>query len=195
MSMRSLVPYSDFVAPTILEQYKRADKLRGLINAVLAQCDNLEAAFFELLQALGLDNAVGPALDYLGAIAGVDRIPGESDDDYRERIKTAAGLIGVPAPEALRRVIKFITGCDSVGLFPNWPAETYYVLDGSTDVDLSTLEHDNMTSGASLVRGTFLCMESTNVTSKVLWLTWIKPFFGAASFVDRKWSLNETFTM
>lgn len=159
MSMRSLVPYSDFVAPTILEQYKRADKLRGLINAVLAQCDNLEAAFFELLQALGLDNAVGPALDYLGAIAGVDRIPGESDDDYRERIKTAAGLIGVPAPEALRRVIKFITGCDSVGLFPNWPAETYYVLDGSTDVDLSTLEHDNMTSGASLVRGTFLCME------------------------------------
>ena len=86
MSMRSLVPYSDFVAPTILEQYKRADKLRGLINAVLAQCDNLEAAFFELLQALGLDNAVGPALDYLGAIAGVDRIPGESDDDYRERI-------------------------------------------------------------------------------------------------------------
>ena len=26
-------------------------------------------------------------------------------------------------------------------------------------------------------------------------LTWIEPFFGAASCVDRKWSLNETFAM
>ena len=34
-----------------------------------------------------------------------------------------------------------------------------------------------------------------NETSKVLWLTWIEPFFGAASCVDRKWSLNETFPM
>ena len=34
-------------------------------------------------------------------------------------------------------------------------------------------------------------LPSTNVTSKVLWLTWILPFLGAAPCADRKWSWNE----
>ena len=45
MAVRSLVPYREFTKPTILEQYKRSEKLRGLINAVLDQCDSLELSF------------------------------------------------------------------------------------------------------------------------------------------------------
>lgn len=159
MAVRSLVPYREFTKPTILEQYKRSEKLRGLINAVLDQCDSLELAFLEILQALNLDDAVGPSLDAIGALAGVDRIPGEPDDEYRQRIKVYLNLADIPAPEALRRVLKFVTGCKFVGLYPNWPAELYYVLYGETGADLSNLETENMTSGASLVRGTFLVGE------------------------------------
>ena len=59
---------------------------------------------------------------------------------------------------------------------------------------VSVLERKKFVNQFPLVNLAFT-LPSTNVTSKVLWLTWIKPFFGAASFVDRKWSLNETFTM
>ena len=158
--MDSIVPYKEAFSKYIPEQYKNSEKLLSLVNTCLEQCDSLENAFFEILQSLNLQEAIGPALDWLGAIVGVERIPGESDTSYRSRIVSGMNLKNLPSNEALRLVIKFLTGCDSIGLFPNWPAETYYVLNGSTDADLSVLERENMTSGASLVRGTFLCMES-----------------------------------
>ncbi len=157
--METIVPYKEEFKKYIPEQYKNSEKLLALVNSCMAQFDDLETAFFEILQSLNLADAIGPALDYLGAIVGVKRNPGESDTHYRERIVSGLNLLNLPGPEALRMVIKFLTGCDSVGLFPNWPAEMYYVLDGSTDADLSNLEKNSMTSGASLVRGTFLCAE------------------------------------
>lgn len=157
--METIVPYKEEFKKYIPEQYKNSEKLLALVNSCMAQFDDLETAFFEILQALNLADAIGPALDYLGAIVGVKRNPGESDTQYRERIVSGLNLLNLPGPEALRMVIKFLTGADSVGLFPNWPAEMYYVLDGGTDADLSNIEKSSMTSGASLVRGTFLCME------------------------------------
>ena len=157
--METIVPYKEEFKKYIPEQYKNSEKLLALVNSCMAQFDDLETAFFEILQALNLADAIGPALDYLGAIVGVKRNPGESDTQYRERIVSGLNLLNLPGPEALRMVIKFLTGVDSVGLFPNWPAEMYYVLDGGTDANLSNLEKNSMTSGASLVRGTFLCAE------------------------------------
>lgn len=157
--METIVHYKEEFKKYIPEQYKNSEKLLALVNSCMAQFDDLETAFFEILQALNLADAIGPALDYLGAIVGVKRNPGESDTQYRERIVSGLNLLNLPGPEALRMVIKFLTGVDSVGLFPNWPAEMYYVLDGGTDANLSNLEKSSMTSGASLVRGTFLCAE------------------------------------
>lgn len=161
MAIHSLVPYSEFTKPAILEQYKRSEKLRGLINAVLDQCDSLEVAFLEILQALNLDDAIGPALDYLGAIVGISRNVGEDDESYRVRIGIGRSLVGLPAPEALRRVLQFITGKERIGLFPDYPAGLYFVVDGFTSVDFTSLEGESMTSGAALARGTFLIGEYT----------------------------------
>ena len=47
------------------EQYKNSSKLRGVVDALLAQCDDLESAFFEILGSIDLRTAIGPALDYL----------------------------------------------------------------------------------------------------------------------------------
>lgn len=157
--METIVPYKEEFKKYIPEQYKNSEKLLALVNSCMAQFDDLETAFFEILQALNLADAIGPSLDYLGAIVGVKRNPGESDTQYRERIVSGLNLLNLPGPEALRRVLKFVTGCEFVGLYPNWPAELYYVLYGETSANLSNLEKSSMTSGASLVRGTFLVGE------------------------------------
>lgn len=154
----SLVPYREFTSKYVLEQYKNSPRLRGLIDAVLTQCDDLEIALHEIFQALDLSSAVGPALDYIGELIGIIRVPGQTDDDYRQLILEGNYSEGLPAPEGLRKFIQLVSGVKKVGLFPDWPAGFYYVLDGTTDADLSGLE-ENMTSGASLVRGTFLMGE------------------------------------
>ena len=160
MAISPMKPYNEKLAKYIPEQYKQSEKLRGLIAALQKQFDDLDDAFFEMLQALDPETAIGPALDYLGAIVGVARVPGETDDSYRIRIVSRSFLAsGLPTPEAVRAFIKYVTNVRSVGLFPDWPAAMYYVLDGGTEADLSDVEKEVMTSGASLTRGTFIVGE------------------------------------
>lgn len=160
MAISSMKPYNEKLAKYIPEQYKQSEKLRGLIAALQKQFDDLDDAFFEMLQALDPETAIGPALDYLGAIVGVARVPGETDDSYRIRIVSRSFLAsGLLTPKAVRAFIKFVSGCDRVGLYPDWPAAMYYVLDGGTEANLSNIEKETMTSGASLTRGTFLMGE------------------------------------
>jgi hypothetical protein len=160
MALEPMKPYSQSLAKYIPEQYKQSARLRGVIEAVQGQFDDLEDAFMEIYQALDPREAIGVALDYIGAIVGVDREPAEDDESYRVRIITRSFLdAGLPTPETVRAIIKYMTGSRSVGLFPDWPAAMYYVLDGGTQADLSTVEKEIMTSGASLTRGTFLVGE------------------------------------
>lgn len=141
------------------EQYKNSSKLRGVVDALLVQCDDLETAFFEILGSIDIQTSVGPALDYLGAIVGVTRKPGETDDAYRTRIYQYRDLHGAPTHEGLRAALQLLTGQTGIGLYPNWPAEIYWVPPQAEKYDLSQLVSDSMTSGASLVQGTFLCCE------------------------------------
>ena len=141
------------------EQYKNSSKLRGVVDALLSQCDDLETAFFEILGSIDLRTAIGPALDYLGAIVGVTRNPGETDDAYRTRIYQYRDLQGAPTHEGLRAALQLLTGQTGIGLYPNWPAELYWVPPQAEKYDLSQLVLNSMTSGASLVQGTFMCCE------------------------------------
>ena len=141
------------------EQYKNSYKLRGVVDALLAQCDDLESAFFEILGSIDLQTAIGPALDYLGAIVGVTRKPGENDDAYRTRIYQYRDFQGAPTHEGIRAALRLLTGQTGIGLYPNWPAELYWVPPQAEKYDLSQLVSESMTSGASLVQGTFLCCE------------------------------------
>lgn len=159
MDIETLVPYDETTKKFIPEQYKNSARLLGIINSILAQCDDLEIAFFEILEALSLQDAIGPALDYLGAIIGVTRKPGETDDAYRTRIYQYRDLQGSPTHEGLRAALQLLTGQTGIGLYPNWPAELYWVPPYAEKYELSQLVSDSMTSGASLVQGTFLCCE------------------------------------
>lgn len=157
--MEKIESYKEEGDKYVPEQYKNSSKLRGVVDALLAQCDDLESAFFEILGSIDIRTAIGPALDYLGAIIGVTRKPGETDDAYRTRIYQYRDLQGAPTHEGLRASLQLLTGQTGIGLYPNWPAELYWVPPQAEKYDLSKLVSDSMTSGASLVQGTFLCCE------------------------------------
>lgn len=157
--MTPLIPYEDLCSKYTPEQYKQSPRLLGIINAILKQCNDLEIAFFEILQALSLADAMGPALDYLGAVVGISRNVGEDDESYRVRIETMSSIVGFPAPKALQRALQFITGQSKIGLYPCWPAGLYFVLYEHSLQELPTNLDDYMTSGADLGQGTFLCCE------------------------------------
>lgn len=159
--MAELVPintYHDFCDPYVLEQYKGSPRLRALIDAFLAQCDYLEQAWFEILAALNVTEAVGPALDYIGSLVGVERVPGQTDNAYRVRILQGNYSEGLPTMEALRTILLLASGAPSVGIFPDWPAGQYVVFTGPVTMDVSEV-FDSLTSGVMMARGTFLCGE------------------------------------
>ena len=155
----SYVPYKEFTSKYILEQYKNSPRLRGLIDAVLTQCDDIEIAFHEIFQSLDPFSAVGSALDYIGKIVGVTRTAGESDTAYRARIFMWRDLNGIPTAESLRRALGLFFYCNEVGLYPCWPAGIYFVLYGDYDQSFIGDLSDYYPSGVDVAQGTFLCCE------------------------------------
>lgn len=150
------VDYRQLCAAQVPEQYKRSWKLLGVINCILDQCQELESALLELLAMLDPKTAVGSALDFIGALVGVSRKPGEGDENYRSRIFYRIGLSGLPSMESVRQLILLEFGLELVGLYPDYPAGLYVVFDGNPgSVDLTGVEAQ-ITSGVSLTRGTFL---------------------------------------
>ena len=180
--MEKIESYKEEGDKYVPEQYKNSSRLRGVVDALLAQCDDLEAAFFEILGSIDLQTAIGPALDYLGAIVGVTRKPGESDDAYRKRIYQYRDLQGAPTHEGLRSALHLLTGQTGIGLYPNWPAELYWVPPQAEKYDLSQIVSDSMTSGDSLVQGTFLCCEDEEAYGLI-----VLEDNGQPLVIDQRW--------
>jgi len=164
--MDRIESYKEVGDQYILEQYKNSSRLRGVIDALLAQCDDLEAAFFEILGSIDLQTAIGPALDYLGEIVGVIRKPGETDEAYRTRIYQYRDLQGAPTHEGLRAALQLLTGQQHIGLHPDWPASLYWVPPHAEEYDLAQLISESVTSGVSLVQGTYLVGELNEETGE-----------------------------
>ena len=143
------------------EQYKRSEKLLGLIDCDLAMADEIEKALHEIGDSFTLEDAVGPMLDFYGAYAGgFTRRIGENDDQFRARIRLGTGTEDLPTLEAVYNYFELALGITDVGLFPVWPAGLYFVLlHGSTEIDTEDLENIAAASGVQFGQGTFLCLE------------------------------------
>ena len=100
--------YVEMLQDYIPEQYKGSARLLGLIDSMLVQCDALEDALFEILGSIDLETAIGPALDFLGAIIGVARNPGETDEAYRTRIYRFRSLKAAPTYEGIRETLSYV---------------------------------------------------------------------------------------
>lgn len=155
-----ITSYSEAQRKYVPEQYKRSEKLLGLIDCDLAMADEIEKALHEIGDSFTLDDAVGPMLDFYGAYAGgFTRRVGETDDQFRARIRLGTGTEDLPTLEAVYNYFELALGITDVGLYPCWPAGMYFVLDGETPQDMPTTLADYFTSGIDIGAGTFLIAE------------------------------------
>ena len=187
--MAELTPissYHEYCDPYVLEQYKRSMRLRELIDVCLRQCDDIEQAWFEIRGALNLAEAVGPALDYIGALVGVERIPGQTDEAYLVRILMGNNSEGLPSYEALRRALQVKFDQTEIGLYPIWPAGLYYVLYGHSESNPPENLDDYFTSGTEVVQGTFLCCEDGGAYGLI-----VLEDNGQPLVIDQRWPDTE----
>lgn len=156
-----ITSYSEAQRKYVPEQYKRSEKLLGLIDCDLAIADEIEKALHEIGDSFTLEDAVGPMLDFYGAYAGgFTRRVGETDDQFRARIKIGTGTEDLPTLEAVYNYFELALGITDVGLFPVWPAGLYFViLQGSQEIDSEDLENIAAASGVQFGQGTFFCLE------------------------------------
>lgn len=117
----------------LMEQYKDKEKLKGVLEAINAQADDLETALFEIRDLFWIDTAEGVQLDTIGKIFGVAR-EGRNDTDYRNAIKVRASLIASGEPEAIISALKSLFGGTFVIFIPSYPAipAGYYVITDAT---------------------------------------------------------------
>ena len=155
-----ITSYSEAQRKYVPEQYKRSEKLLGLIDCALSMADELEKALHEIGDSFTIDDAVGPMLDYFGAYAGgfVRRI-GETDDQFRARIKVGTGTEDLPTFEAVYTYFELALGITDVGLYPVWPAGLYFVLGQGNEVLADDIAYIAAASGVDLGQGSFLCLE------------------------------------
>jgi hypothetical protein len=151
--------YKQLADRYIPEQYKASEHLRGVLDSLMVQADALEAALWEIFESLNLETAIGPALDFFGAVLGVERKPGETDEAYRARIYAFRSLQDAPTYEGVREALKLFMGRERVELYPCWPAGMYFVIDGDVPQEIPEGLYDYFTAGVDVGAGTFLIAE------------------------------------
>jgi hypothetical protein len=79
----------------------------AIVRAVAASLDEVEAGLVGILRAHWVDTATGPDLDRLGVLLSVTRKEGESDLDFRGRLKTAIiGYSGGGTPGSIQMMVR-----------------------------------------------------------------------------------------
>lgn len=110
--------------------------LQKLIKAFALSAQDVEDVLEELRSQRNLDTAVGVQLDGLGQILGLKRNDGESDDDYRERLKFQIFINqGTGTPEEVIAVLKFLTNATWVRYIEFYPAAYQMITNGTTFPD------------------------------------------------------------
>lgn len=111
------------------EQYSNMQKF---VIAMVESYQTLSDTNNQLKTERNIFVAVGVQLDGIGEILGLQREDGESDDDYRERLKFQTGINkSNGTPEELMRILKFITDADKVRYIDIYPAAYEMITDGT----------------------------------------------------------------
>lgn len=108
----------------ILSQYKGKQRIQDTIDAFVAEVQALEDAFEDIHLERGIETATGATLDKIGSIVGLERTPGDSDDDYRYMIKSkVVQNLNEGTPEEVIAAAKFFLGATFLAYIEVYPAE------------------------------------------------------------------------
>lgn len=94
-----------------------------LIKCLCVPAQELQDVLWQLKTERWLSTAVGVQLDEIGTILGLARNPGESDEDYRERLQFQIFInISNGTPEDVIRALKFLTDASQIIYTDVFPA-------------------------------------------------------------------------
>jgi len=115
----------------MIEQFKRSDNLKGVIEVFTEQLEETnDQADFLIMKRL-ISTAEGVQLDGIGEIVGEDR-QGRSDDDYRVAIEFKVFInVSSGQPDVVMTVLKTVTQATQVRLIEFFPAHIYLYTNGS----------------------------------------------------------------
>lgn len=117
----------------LIQVFRGKKRFEAVIRAFGRQVQELEDAFWQLLQEQTVDTAIGAQLDVLGRIVG-ERRGGSSDADYRlrirARIRTNLSTGTIDDIYAVFRALLGSTPGYSFGFTPHYPAGFTLVIKG-----------------------------------------------------------------
>lgn len=109
------------------------NNIQKLIKCLVEQVQEIDNVNQQLLNQRSLNTALGVQLDKLGEILGLERQDGESDEDYRERLKFQAFINNSDGtPEKVINILKVITNATKVRYHELHPAAFQLTTDGSS---------------------------------------------------------------
>lgn len=115
--------HSDAGVERLIQQYKEKPSLEAILRSLIDQIQDAEDAYQQLLNFRSIDNAFGQTLDLIGSIVGATRLTGESDDNFRLRIRYQVSLnTSEGQPERVLDSYRLITGESFVLIQELYPA-------------------------------------------------------------------------
>lgn len=122
MSLTEKTDHVEEAISNLIEFFKRKPKMVSTLTAFVNQIQDLEIMFFQLLNEVTLDNAIGVQLDGIGAIVGEER-EGRNDDDYRLAIRVRILLnLSNGTPEEILTIVDTMLGDRDLEFLEYFPA-------------------------------------------------------------------------
>lgn len=91
MSLTPLASHTARAISRLTTQFKDKVNIQAIVSILCDELDELEAAYFQLLNNRALDAAVGQNLDNLGDVLGLPR-GGRGDDEYRADLRVQIAI-------------------------------------------------------------------------------------------------------
>ena len=141
----------------VLEQFKDARSVYGIIKAFSLSLNSIESQINKLNSWWWLDRVEGIYLDIIGKIVGETR-RGRNDSDYKVGIQVRIGINrSYGQPEIAIALVKALTGANYVQYQPVYPANITFFTDGPiivTDLSEQLLSVTPLGVGAAVIYST-----------------------------------------
>lgn len=122
MSITRITEHTHQALKRLVTQYREKPNFEAIVSTFSYQIQELEDAFFQLLESRSIDTSIGLQLDNLGSIVDEKR-EGLSDNDYRLKlIAKIAVNTSQGTPEDLINIFKIFMQADRVAFFEYFPA-------------------------------------------------------------------------
>ena len=124
MSISAITNYRQLAESRLLKQFKEecSPNLGKLLNVLMGEIQEAETCLIDLLTQRNLTDAVGPQLDIIGNILGLDR-EGLDDTDYRAALQVQVLINNSGGEEpALTALLQVLTNATIIDINETFPA-------------------------------------------------------------------------